>query len=416
MIKGTIPQLADILLLIGPLQTPIQKIPTSKKQLIKAWIADNGDQNVLTQPEILLRAHLSIRENPPPQMVQASTIIGALERGDILRYSKRLCLSSQIIDATALFVGLKTAFEKSTYQTPFQLIRKIVPSVRKWLKWVDSIEGCLTETTEIALIDFFALLAQRAAPSKGLSGKKLKSVEKMITPLFEFSLGLSAKSPHLKTLIQTMNLIGFIGEKFSISLLEDVLEDENRHRLLEQTIKRIPDHVKESAYKGRVDRIEDMSRAVRRVYTANMQFRKTICELWEKEAGTLTEEVRQFIREYLEISQGITPKSITLADQSESLQVAQLATSLLSSWEAREDSARATNAFHLLHSVAQKFFNLKICGQVKSIVQFDNRVHEFPGTPIGEGQVVIIRPWVEWTEGSHTKVIIRAIVEQVKQR
>ena len=116
----------DIVLLVGQLRTSIQKAPKSKKQQIKAWIVDSKQLDTSARSELLLRAYLSIGENPTPQTIQASTIVGAIEPGDILRHAKKLCLSSRTIEGTALFVGLQTALkELSAPQAPFRLIRKI---------------------------------------------------------------------------------------------------------------------------------------------------------------------------------------------------------------------------------------------------------------------------------------------------
>lgn len=131
-------QTEDIMVLIGEPRTPIKKVSKSKKQQIKAWIADSKQGNNAIRSEILLRASLSMGENPLPHTLRASTIADALEPADIIRYAKRLSLSSQTIEATAVFVGLKTALQESaSAEKPFQLVRKIVPSIKKWLKWVE---------------------------------------------------------------------------------------------------------------------------------------------------------------------------------------------------------------------------------------------------------------------------------------
>lgn len=407
-------QTEDITLLIGKLRTPIKKAPRNKKKQIKAWVADS--KNISVQSELLLRASLSIGENPLPHILQASTIIHALEPLDIIRYAKRLSLSSQTIEATAVFVGLQTALQESAAaETPSQLVRKIVASVKKWLKWVDSAHGNLTETTETALLDLILFLIRKVAPSKKLSGKKLEKFKKMILPLSDLSLGLVAKSLFPETLIRTMRLLRIISENVSISFLEEILEDDKRYQLLEEALGRMPTYVKKAAYDGRVDRLETMATSVTLIPSADLRFQAVIREIWDKKSAVLTDEVQKFIYEYLKIDQGFAPRAITLADRSEDLRIPQVASALLSSWEAREDSLKGAEAFKVLNAVAQKFFNLRICGEVGNVIEFDSRVHEFPGAPIGEGQVVIVRPWVEWTEGSRSKVIIRAIAEKSKQ-
>ena len=409
-------QTEDIMVLIGELRTPIKKVSKSKKQQIKAWIADSKQVNNAIRSEVLLRASLSMGENPLPHTLKASTIADALEPADIIRYAKRLSLSSQTIEATAVFVGLKSALEKSAAtHTSFQLVRKIVPSVKKWLKWVESIHGSLTETTEVGLLDLMEFLIHKTVPSKRLTGKKLEKIKKVILLLLDLSLGLVSKSVYSETLMRTMRLLRIISENISSSFLEDILQDDKRHQLLEKALERMPTYVKKAAYDGRVDRLETMATTFNLISNANLRFQAVISEIWDKESAVLTDEVQKFIHGYLNIDQGFTPRAITLADRSEDLRIPQVADALLSSWEAREDSPRAAESFKVLNSVAQRFFNLRICGQVGSVVEFDSRVHEFPRTPIGEGHVMIVRPWVEWVDGSRAKVIIRAVVEKVKE-
>ena len=406
----------DIPQLIGQPRAPIKKVPKNKKEHIKTWIENIRQPDDSAAPELLLRAYLSIGNSPPPQTLEASTIIDALKLEDILRFAKKLCLSSQTIEASALFAALQTALQDSVrLHPPLGSIRKIIPNLNKWLEWVDSSQASLTEATEIGLLDLLSLAISSTAHTRRLSGKQSDKAKKMIIPFLDLLFRVVAKSTYIETFTRAMKQLETVKSNFSSSFLELILEDERRHQLLEKTLERMPIYVRKAAYDGRVDRIEAVAMGASVIPGGNSRFLAVIREIWNEGVGKLTDEIQELLRGYLKIDEGIIPKSITFADRSEDLRIPQMAVALLSSWEAREDSPRAAESFKVLNSVAQRFFNLRICGQVGSVVKFDSRVHEFPRTPIGEGQVMIVRPWVEWVDGSCTKVIIRAVVEKVKE-
>lgn len=408
------PDQSGILSLIGPLQSPIPRVPKDNKKQIKDFLTGSRYSKISAQSEIVLRTHLSIGITPPLQTIKASTIVAALELGDILRHSKRLCFSLKTIDAYELFSGLLIAVRNVADQPPDHLIRKIITSIRKWMKWLNKEGGVLTEQTEAALMDLFIFVVLKAAPSGKLSREKINKIEKMITPVLEFSLDISARSPFWGTFMRVMKLLQIIRKRYSSSFLESVVEDEIRHQLFEETVKRMPEFIKMLAGEGRLDKMKEMAEAVRDIYFADTKYRETIHALWDADKESLIEEVQHFIIEYLNIDEGIKPKGIILADKSEAMYVSHLATSLLCSWEAREDSQKAKDAFNILRSVADKFFHLRICGEIRCEVKFDPQFHEFPDSAIGEGQVSIVRPWVEWLDKSRRKVIIRAIVQKSK--
>lgn len=406
-------QQENILLLIGELRTPIQKALRSKKQQIKAWIIDEKQGQVPEESDLLLRAYLSVGDRPTPQVLDASTIAHALQLDDILRHAKRLCLISQSIEAAALFEGLKTNLkELETPQQLPRLIRKARSAIEKWLQWVDSNHASLTEGTEKALLDIFVFLISQATPSKSMNGRMSKSGERTITPLLDLVFKVFKKSVYAGNLIRTMKEIEIVAKRCSSSFVENILESESGRQFLDHVLGSLPGFVRKAASEGRVDRLEDMVSGLNLIPRGDTTIQTAVRKIWEEERGRLSDEVQQFVHRYIEADQGMTPQPLTLSDASEDLRIPQVGTALLSSWEAHDDSPRAAESFRFLNEVAQKFFNLKICGSVGSVVDFDPKVHQFPNAPIGEGRVVIVRPWVEWAEGSRSKVIIRAIVEK----
>jgi len=254
----------NILLLIGELRTPIQKALGTKKQQIKAWIGDGKQAHMSEEPELLLRAYLSVGESPRPQILQAPTIARALELGDILRHAKRLCLILQNVEATSFFVGLRTNLQQSaTPQESPRLIRKILSAIKKWLEWVDSNDAGLTEGTEKALLDIFFFLISQATPSKSMSGRLLRNREKTISPLIDLLLNVIKKSVYAENLIRTLKQLEVVGQRFSSSFVESILDSDIGRQFLDRVLESVPSYVGKAANEGRVDRLEEMGLGVR---------------------------------------------------------------------------------------------------------------------------------------------------------
>lgn len=126
-------------------------------------------------------------------------------------------------------------------------------------------------------------------------------------------------------------------------------------------------------------------------------FIKNLQRIWNSQGATLNEDTQSAIKNIL-FGEPIVQKTFELIKEEDSSGVRQLATALISSWEARNDGDRALDAFNLLSSIAEKFFNLKLGGDVGAIVNSNKVAHEaLDGIVLPDNiKVQIIRPWVEW--------------------
>ena len=396
-----------------------KKIPTSKKQQIKIWLEDVEKGNIVVPPELLLRTYLSLGKAPPPHILQGSIIGTALGPKNISRQIKKLCRISQIIEADASLSGLLDALKKSyDPKTGYRMFGKIISDLQKdWMQWVDKRGGILAESTQVLLMNLFTFLLMRAMASSGAhertETKRNKESIGLMETLSVLSLELASRSTSMKTLTLWLEQVGGIGEKHTDSFIEDVVyKDKNRIQLFEQTIERIPSLVEKLAHDGHVESMKAIARSMEHIPGADAKFRETLQEIWNSGPGVLTEEVQTFIRSFLKMEHGnLSSGKLILADPSEGLHIHHLATALMCSWEAREETPRTSEAFSILYGLAQKVFKLKIYGDVGNTVQFDPKIHELRGVVGESGNVTIRRPRVEWSDGSHSRVIIRAIVE-----
>lgn len=403
----------DISLVIGKPQSRIRRVKGNQREQVRAWMGEISNLSDDLHKKLLLRAFLSIRENPPPNILQAPTISGALIPTDILGYSRRLSICSEAFEASQIFLSLGYYLqERMKAQVQLRMINSIVLGICKWMNWVESKQARLTAGTEIAVVDLINLLIQKIDCLQKAKGSKRLRIGKNITHLTDLLLELAVKSNFAETFLKVMGVLKLIGEKISSSIFEKMLEEATRYQLFEQLIERIPIYSKKFLDDGRVDKIRDLAMVVPNIMGADSRFKAFVEDFWKKGGEKLPDEVRKFIRGYLGIIEGTIPMGIVLADESEGFHIFQLATALLLSWEACADSPKAAEAFNVFKLVAKNFFNIRISEEVGNIVTFDPKLHEIPGTSIEEGQVRVLRPWIEWSEGSKSRVLIRAIVEE----
>jgi hypothetical protein len=394
---------------VGPLQAPIKKVLGRDKQKIKAWIKDSVETNIARPPEVLLRSFLSIGEHPTPDVLYASTIKEALNLKDMLRYAKSLCLSSQVIEASALFAAVRITFpERMSTPLPSREVETIVVNTKKWLQWVRSICGVLTAETEKDLLHLISVLVRKTA-SKRRQGKQN---ENTMISLLDIELDIGAHSSYSETTMSVIEEVSRFRKIAFVSFLDDILHDEKRSLLWDRILDQIPLHVMQFAKEGALDKIERMGKIACGSSEVESRFKSSLHEIWNEGPALLNEALQEYIRQAIGLARTASLNPMTFVDDSENALTHQMAAALLSSWEAREASSRANEAFRQLSTVARKFFNIRIGGEIGRVVEFNARVHEFPHQSAGEGRVRIVRPWVEWDDRSRTRVIIRAVVQK----
>ena len=148
----------------------------------------------------------------------------------------------------------------------------------------------------------------------------------------------------------------------------------------------------------------------------NNSFKDNLKRIWERHGAILDEDMQSAINDIL-FEKPIMNKSFDLASDEHSSSVMHLATTLISSWEARNDGPNAMEAFNLLSSVAKKYFNLKL-GDVKEETNFNSIAHEHLNNMMLSNRDIIriIRPWVEWEGPDKRNVIIKAVVEKMDKQ
>lgn len=400
-------QPADLISLVGAPRTPIPRIPAGSRQRLKAWIAEVRGKESLRGDPLVLRACLAVGESPWPQLTQASVITTALEFRDILRFSRRLSRTSVLLDASEVMKALEGELDSSAIKT--QMPNQVVRALERLEKGVGLRSSILSENTEYELLNLVERLIRKLGassyqiPVKGLGRKRI------LKTAIELSLRVAAKSSSDRTFFRQIDLLRTCKDWIPSSVIEEVLEDLRCHRHLEALLEKLPHHLNDAARAGRVDKMRDLAEVVNALPMAESMFLSTLNLLW-KQAARYSEDVQRYVNQRLTGQQALAPKSISLVEQGQALEIQQLAAAVLASWEARDESSRSAHSFKVLREVAERFFGVKLSGEVGEIVDFDPTVHDFQGARRVEKKMQIARPSVEWQSGSVRKVIVRAIV------
>jgi hypothetical protein len=106
-----------------------------------------------------------------------------------------------------------------------------------------------------------------------------------------------------------------------------------------------------------------------------------------------------------------TRKPLIAADKSQSSDLNYVAVSMLNAWDAASEGERSTQTLQSIRQLARELFNVEFANTPGEIVTYDERQHEItpPGSR-GTTNVEIMRPGIQWSDGTRTRSLVRAVV------
>ena len=100
------------------------------------------------------------------------------------------------------------------------------------------------------------------------------------------------------------------------------------------------------------------------------------------------------------------------ADKSQSSALDTVSLCMLSAWDSANEGSRSAGTLEIVRGMARELFNLELVGTNGEIVTFDERQHELVAGTYGRpARAKLIRPAVHWSDGTRTRVLVRAVVE-----
>ena len=392
--------------------TPLTKIPLKDKKRLKIIFTTLKQIPHDIADELLLRAHLLSGEKPPAKIKSAEIIANALTLKDVLRNANKLTDNTIVIDGENLFTAIKLIISPSgKVKLKQATIKSLIGYIQKWWEKAVLTKSRPTDKTEDSIIALINELSLRIDPPKNLDDKVIRKFKLFLYPLFKILFGVAAQSSSFQTFKLSYQTAATMIKKFPSSIVNNILADESLSNDLETFKQTILKSAENIIANGDLEQLRELNRMIDETLNMRALFIERIRTIWNSRGATFNQEIQLFIRNII-FDEPITYKSFELTKGDEQSNINQLAGALISSWDARNDGPLALDSFRLLSSVAEKFFNLKIGGDIGVIVSFNKFAHEAIGdTVLSENaKVQIVRPWVEWN-GKERRVLIKALVK-----
>jgi hypothetical protein len=395
--------------------TPLTKIPLKDKKRLKAGLAALQQKPHDIAHEVLLRAYLLSGEKPNAKIKSAEIIANALTLKDVLRNANKLTDHTLIADGENLFAAIKLIIKMSGKAGLNQTtIKAVIGYTQKWWEKAVLTKSKLTDKTEDSIIALINELYLRIDPPKNLDDKVIRKFRLFLYPMFKILLGVAAQSSSSQTPRLSYRTVVKMAKKFPSSIVNNILTDESLSNDLETFKQTMLKSVETVVLNGDLEQLRELNGMIDETLNMRALFIEKIRTFWDCSGATFNREIQLFIRTIV-FDEPVRHKSFELTKENEQSNINQLASALISSWVARNDGPLALDSFRLLSSVAEKFFNLKIVGDVDAIVNFNKFAHEAVGNAVlsENAKVQIVRPWVEWN-GEERKVLIKALVKSLQ--
>jgi len=403
----------SIYLKVGEVGTPLKKISLSEKKELKVTMKKFLDAEYNIPDNFLLRAYIASGLPIDKKLITFQVISSALSFKDILKNANKLSKKEELIDASALFQSINKSLLK-TKST--KIVRPIINFTNKWVNKARFFNMQLTNKTEESIIATVNQLTINIPTPKNLNEKTLVKYKKLINPLFEILFELVSKSKSYDTYILFLQGINNIVKKFPSLFINELLSNDKYYEKLQIFEKNL---LKESEYQilqGHSDKIEEMNKSILESPFSDIHiiFKEGVENVWDTQGATLDGISQSKIRNILYDEQSYIKPFEMSSRTSISSSIKQLATALISSWDARNEGTLAMDSFKLFSSVAEKYFNLKIGGKVGELTSFSRIAHEpLRNAEISENtEIVIVRPWVELKEPGGKTILIKALVKE----
>lgn len=394
--------------IIGPSGSPIPRLPHDKRLQLRKWLATTESVDKILPRESYFRALLASGTPVRGELLDPAVIFRALDASDLLRYGHMLSVT--IIDPSALFRALETTVRELSFPLSPKTARRLSLGVKRWTGWLASRKATLSQGGVLGLLRVLDLLLTRTSKPRGRSEKSRERTNSFVRAILSLACSSSSGPIDPEVCLAGLQLLEHAkrtaGEDvFNVLLLEGA--GKRWHESIRDSLPAVIDGLVSA---GSLDELNELSNLSKGFSTLEQVVQSSFRSLWETKAAVLPGYVQKWLQDYLGIGAQDRLGRIEFVDKSERPEISQLGLALLRVWDARQDSEAAKQAFEVLQGVCNKFFNLRLGGEVGSRVRSDPRFHEVLEESSGRGELIIQRPWVEWREGETWKVIIRAVV------
>lgn len=391
---------------IGEPGTRIRRI---KEKTVRGDVGRLLAEPNLWPAEMRLRGYLAIGRPPEPALLTPSLLRRALSAGDCVVFAKLLARRNVFIDADAVFSTLASYMRS---ERGIQ-IERIAPALARTVtRWHSKKAPLPLDTPSLrAYIDVVFALLEKTRESQS---RVRKTLDPVLLKLVIFAVLDAGTTGTTALQFQVLKLLASANNVLEPELSDalDRLDDfrSARNSVINGTIEQL----RRMAISGKKDDFQTSARNLLRSKVAERET-KQLLETLYSDRGQLDPDIQRALADLLELSHETrSPVPKFEASPGASVQSTQLASSLIRSWSAANDSPHAREAFDELRSVLRNFFRIELKGEPGETAEFNPLVHELVRAkderPL---RVRLIRPRIEISDGSVTTILIKGLAEPV---
>jgi hypothetical protein len=398
---------------VGNERNPIGKLSVQEKKDLKSQLRASGSTLTGIPKTLLLRAFLASGKEPLSSLLSVDTISKALTLRDSVKYGGKLVQKIIAFKGSDLFAALALMVGKGRKEAPsLSELRPVMGFTKKWTTNVLASGGRLSPETEESILDMIRLISEYIKPPKTLDDKAISKFKSQVLPLFETLFLIAGQSRSYGTYRAVLMTSELLINRYPSLIVNDIFSDETMTKQVDSFKSNLADGIRDLIREGNVARFMELNRLMGEMLDMRSIFIETAKRMWNSEGASLDIDMQSKIVATLSPDSAVL-QQFRFARNTDDSSITHLASALLSSWDARNEGPVAVHSFHLFSSVAEKFFNLKLGGEVGTIVKFKRSVHEAVGdvAVLEDTRVQVVRPWVEWASGEKKRIIIRAIVK-----
>jgi len=404
----TITELQEI---IGPLGEPIPKIKKAQRQHLRTVL--KGDEIMqLDSPAWALRVCVALGMAPPWPVNDPIVLLKALTVRDVARHIRKFCSLAESVEAKAALEAIRSALSKQNARAVLKALEKLafLPAKKRGTRQTKTVRCELEPETASALLGIATRLSTLIVrPSEG-EPSKMKSEQRraVLRRLLALIFRIAGESEDPRVCGAALELISQLHRELGVSQVEELigLNHQPYSDLLSSPVRLLPRLLLDGCLRD----AEFLAARATLLDESKKKLEECLHAELRTKGGRLPLASRQWAEEFLGQDKQGEVRS-RLVDTSSDINLERMATVLLAAWEAKEEGERANSLFRTISGICKTAFRLSLSGEVDEQALFDSQIHESVGSAVLPGQrVKLLRPWVQWSDGVATRIIVRALV------
>ena len=361
----------------------------------------------MLDPKTLLRAYLSIGRTPPRELLTKQNIVSSLNAHDCATFLPLLVPKVRVLEPNVPLDSLSELLSKHVTGDPQGISTSLARVIKKWDALDRSMELSQEACPSFLFIVTFLLTQHPVIAMR--SAKKKSAKVKALVSLVKFGTVWATKATNQRATLLALKMILAANKLRSIDLADLLAEDEEFSQSFEILCGKASEELTTLADDGLVSEFKESAEILLDLASKKTETHAKLERLFEQR-GRFHETVQRAIAEVLGLPQETQsgPEiSLPLADK---VETTQLASALLRAWAAKDEGAKANDAFKELQSILRSFFGIELKGNAGDLQVYNPRLHEFAPGVRPTSEVKLLHPWVECSSGTTVRVVIKALV------